>query len=77
MLLKAKGVKFTRTSEDGVIVKFLGENKDEVIMTMDERFIEPYDSYILYFGSTLVIMREDFPDVFEPEQDLDRYFNER
>ena len=77
MLLKAKAVRFVRTSEEGVMVQFLGDNTDEVLMTMDERFIEEGGAYILYFGTTLVIKMDDFPDVFEPEQNLDRYFNER
>ncbi len=75
MLLRAKAVEFIRAGEDEIIVRFLGENQEDVLMTMEPRFIKEGMGYLLKFGSTLIIRGDDFPP-FDDRSEFDHYFNE-
>ncbi len=75
MLLKARAVEFCRMGEDEFVCRFLGESKEDILMTMEPRFIKEDEAYILKFGSTLVIHSQTMPP-FEDTDEFDRYFNE-
>lgn len=72
-LKKAKAIEFVRIGEDSFVCRFLGETKDDIIMTMEPRIIDPDSTYILNLGTTLVIRDYDFP--FDDADNFDRYFN--
>lgn len=75
-LKKVKAIEFVRLDEDNFVCRFLGETKDDIIMTMEPRTIFPDSTYILKLGSTLVIRDYDYHYPFDEEDRFDRYFNE-
>lgn len=62
MLIKARGIRIARTQENQLTAYFVDED-DNLVMTMEPTEVFDGEELKIDFGSTLVMLKENLPDL--------------